>query len=66
MSNLLKRAGIASQILDLIPEIIETCAACLAWARPAPASVASIEMADTFHEQVEADLVFMHSYVIFT
>ena len=52
MINVLKMVGIATPILDLIPEIVDACAACRAWSNPLPASVASVEMADTFNDQV--------------
>ena len=65
MINMFKRVGIATPILDLAPEIVDTCAACRSWSKPLPASVASIEMAETFNDQVEADIVFTHADAVF-
>ena len=65
MINLLKRVGIATLILDMIHEIVQTCASCRAWSKPLPASIASVGMADHFNAQVEADIVFIYAYSIF-
>ena len=66
MPRVLKHAGVPKEVLDLIPEIVSTCASCRAWARPTPASVASVELAATFNQQVECDLMFFHTYIMST
>lgn len=65
MHKLLERAGCPKTALDLIKPICDTCAACRAWAKPLPESVASLEMADTFNQQVEYDLLFIYKFIIF-
>ena len=65
MTRLLKHAGVPKHVLDLIPAIVTTCVSCRTWARPLPASVASVELADTFNQQVECDLMFVYKYTIF-
>ena len=66
MIKLLKHTGVPAHVLELIPAIISTCASCRAWARPLPSSVASVELADTFNQQVECDLMFMYKFIIST
>ena len=58
MTRLLERAGVPREVLNLLPGIISTCITCREWARPQPHSVASVELADSFNKQVEADLMF--------
>ena len=65
MIRILRRAGVPKQVCDLIPETVSTCTSCRAWSRPLPASVASVELADTFNQQVECDLMFVLSFIIF-
>ena len=65
MHRILRQVGVPDNILKLIPGIVATCASCRAWHRPGPASVATAELADTFNQQVEFDLMFMHKYIIF-
>ena len=65
MTRILRRAGVPKQVCDLIPEIVNTCTSCRAWSRPLPASVTSVELADSFNQQVECDLMFVYSFIIF-
>jgi len=65
MHKLLERAGCPPGALDKIKTICDTCAACRTWARPQPESVASLEIADKFNQQVEYDLVFIYKFEIF-
>ena len=65
MTNLLKRAGAPAEVLDMISEIVQTCSACRAWHKPLPESVASVELADQFNNQVEADIWFVYKFMIF-
>ena len=60
MDRILKKAGVPNAVCALIPEIVGTCASCRAWRQPPPASVASVELYDTFKQQVEADLMFVY------
>ena len=53
MMRLLEHAGVPKAVIDLIPDIVDTCVACRAWARPLPDAQASVELADTFNQQVE-------------
>ena len=65
MTRLLERAGLPKAVLDMIPDIVETCAACRKWAKPLPRSIASIQLAGQFNEQVECDLLFYEEFIVF-
>ena len=65
MQNLLQRAGVRKEVLDLIPDIVDTCVACRAWHRPLPDAQASVSLSDTFNEEVECDLLFIYNYIVF-
>ena len=65
MKRFLERVGVAQKVLDLIPEICQTCRICREWTKPAPANACSTEIADTFNQQVECDLLFVGKFIIF-
>ena len=65
MQKLLERVGVRREVLNLVPDIVDTCVACRAWARPLPDAQASVELADTFNQQVEGDLLFLYDKVVF-
>ena len=56
MTRLLQRAGVPKEALEIIPDIVDTCAACRTWSQPLPQSVASVNIPDKFHDQVECDI----------
>ena len=64
MARLLERAGVPKKALEIIPDIVDTCAACRAWSQPLPQSVASVKIPGKFNDQVECDIVFIHSHAI--
>ena len=65
MQNLLSRAGVRKEVIDLIPDIVDTCVACRAWHRPLPDAQASVSLSDTFNQEVECDLLFIYNFIIF-
>ena len=65
MNKLLEIAGCPPLALAKIKDIVDTYAACQAWARPKPDSQTSVEIPDKFHKQVEYDLVFTYKFEIF-
>ena len=65
MQKLLKKAGAPEEIIDMVPDIVDTCAACRTWSKPLPDAQASVEIADTFNYQVECDLLFVYKYIVF-
>ena len=65
MRRFLERVGVAQKVLDLIPEVVQTCRVCREWAKPGPSNACSVELPDKFNHQVECDLLFVHKFVIF-
>ena len=65
MKRFLERAGVAQRVLDLIPSICSTFTVCREWSKPGPSNACSTEISDTFNQQVECDLLFVHKYIIF-
>ena len=65
MRRFLERVGVPDAILNLIPEICDTCKVSRMWAAPGPNNVCSVDIPDTFNKQVECDLLFIHKYIIF-
>ena len=59
--RLLERAGVPKEALDIIPDIVHTCAACRTWSQPLPQIVASVNIPGRSNDQVECDIVFIHS-----
>ena len=52
-------------MLDLIPEIVNTCNVCRELSKPGPCNACSVDLADKFNQQVECDLLLLHKRVIF-
>ena len=65
MKRFLERVGVSQRVLDIIPEIVQTCRVCREWAKPGPSNSSNVEIADTFNLQVECDLIFIHKFIIF-
>ena len=60
MEQLLKAAGLDRKILDLIPEIVDSCRVCRTWQRPSSDNVASSRLVTGFNLEVEGDIMFIH------
>ena len=65
MRRFLDRVGVSDRVLELIPEIVQTCKVCREWAKPGPDNVCSVEIPDKFNDQVECDLLFVRKHIIF-
>ena len=65
MHKFLERVGVADRVLNLIPEVCQTCRVCREWAKPGPGNQCNINMPDTFNQQVEADLLFVYKHIVF-
>ena len=59
MEQLLKAAGLDRKILDLIPEIVDSCRVCRTWQKPSSDNIASSRMVTGFNLEVEGDIVFI-------
>ena len=58
LDRVLAQAGLNEECRKLIPDIVDSCPHCLKWARPLPASVASVNVPSAFNEEVECDIMF--------
>ena len=65
MKKLLERVGVSHKVLDVLPEVVQTCQVCREWQKSGPDNVCSIDLVDTINQRVECDLVFIDSHVIF-
>ena len=65
MRKFLDRVGVSKQVLDLIPEVVQTCRVCREWTKPGPNNACNVEIADKFNQQVEADLLFIDKHIVF-
>ena len=65
MKKFLQRVNVPDRVLQLIPEIVQTCRVCREWAKPGPSHQRSAEMSNTFNDQVECDLMFYRKVIIF-
>ena len=64
MQSILRNAGVPQSVLDLIPNIIATCKECrMCAARPRETKPA-VEIAMSFGEVVETDLMFYKEFII--
>eukprot|EP00971_Amphidinium_carterae_P039990 785004-Amphidinium_carterae.3 len=59
MMKLLRAAGIATEVLQLIPAVVETCTVCRSWQSPGPTSMTTSTTPTEFNQHVEMDLVFI-------
>lgn len=57
MARLLKAAGAPADVLEMVPEVVDTCRICRAWARPTT-SMTSNRLITEFNQEVECDIVF--------
>lgn len=64
MKMLLTSAGVKSDIMALVDEIVETCSICRMWARPGPRSVSSTSVYTRFNQCVQYDLLFFKTHII--
>ena len=60
MTRSLELAGVPKKVLEIIPDIVDTCAACRTWSQPLPQSVASVNIPNKFTDQVECDIRSVH------
>eukprot|EP00435_Cladocopium_sp_Y103_P057491 s245_g19.t2 len=59
MIQLLKTAGIPQNVLDLVPEVVDTCRVCRLWQKPSSDNVAVNRVVTGFNLEVEGDLIFI-------
>lgn len=64
VEQVLQHAGASPQALAQTPAIVDACKKCKAWSRPGPEPSPRIELAVRQNEQVETDLLFDRTYII--
>ena len=64
MQSILRNAGVPQSVLDLIPNIIATCKECRMWAARPRETKPAVEIAMSFGEVVETDLMFYKEFII--
>ena len=64
MGPILRRAGAPEQVCVLNSDIVSTCACCGTLSRPPAASVANVEVTDTFNQQVACGLMCVYRYIV--
>ena len=58
MLDLLTKAGLPKETLDMIPAIVDTCRVCREWSSVAPRAMTSAKIVEHFNEAVQFDIVF--------
>jgi hypothetical protein len=66
MTALLRAAGVQKPVLDLIPQVCQTCKVCRAWQKPGNRSVTSTRLSDEFNNTLQFDLLFFEEHTIGT
>ena len=64
MRALLAAAGVDASVLDLVPQITDTCVICRSWNKPGPRSVASSRLPNVFNQEIQIDLLFVKDKII--
>ena len=64
MMTLLEAAGVKKDVIQLVPQIVDTCVVCRNWQRPGPRSVTSTRVPDVFNKEVQIDLLYYKTRVI--
>ena len=64
MTNLIKNAGLPNEVLQEIPNIVNTCRECRAWQSKGRDTIPSISLATHFNEYVEWDLMFYKQFIV--
>jgi hypothetical protein len=58
MHKISHAAGLPKEVLDVIPDIVDTCRECRRWQKPGNETIASANISTKFDEDVEMDLMF--------
>jgi len=64
MRTLLEAAGVGSDVLSLLPTIIDTCDVCRNWQRVGARTVASARVPESFNQEVQVDLLFYKTHIL--
>ena len=64
MTSVLTAAGIPQRVLDMIPDVVDTCRECRAWQKTDPDVTPALELATQRNDKVEADILSYRDYLI--
>jgi len=56
--NILSAAGAPGAVINMIPDIVDTCRACRMWQKPDPKSAVTARLVEAFNEVARHDLMF--------
>ena len=65
MKNILQSCGLPSEVIDMIPGIVDTCRECRAWEPAGAATQSAVRISYKFNEHVEFDLMFYKQFIVF-
>ena len=63
MTAVLTAAGILQRVLDMIPDVVDTCRECRAWQKTDPDVTPTLELVTKRNDKVEADILFYCDYL---
>ena len=64
MERIFRSAGLPQEILDMVPDTIQTCRTCRTWESPGQEPTPTVELVIKQDEQVEADIMFYRRHLI--
>ena len=64
MERVLEAAGAPRCVIDMVPDVVDTCRECRAWQRVGHEPNPSIELTTKQNEQVEGDILFYQTHMI--
>ncbi|CAE7353799.1 RE1 [Symbiodinium sp. CCMP2592] len=64
MTQILRAAGVSNRVIEMIPDIINTCRECRKWARPGPNTQHALTASLRFNQHVEVDLLFYRTHIV--
>ena len=64
MTRVLAAAGLPNDVLELVPDIVDTCRECRRWQKPKEDTIATIKMSTKFNEHVEMGLMFYKNFIV--
>ena len=65
MTTILRAAGIHSNVLSRISEVIKNCRECRVWAASGNTTIPTLSLPDQFNQHVEVDLMFYRTFIVF-
>ena len=64
MERVLNAAGVPREVLEMVPDVVDTCRECRAWQRPKQEPAPSVELTMKQNDQVQGDIMFYKQHLI--